>query len=49
VQVHARALKDPPLDQCGLVRGGVVEDEVQVQLGRRGRIDRVEQVPELLD
>jgi hypothetical protein len=47
VQMVAGALREPPLDQGGLVRGVVVDDEMDVQvLGHRG-VDRVQELPEL--
>ena len=47
MQVHAGALEHPAPDRRGLVRGRVVEDQVQVELRRRSGVDGVEEVPEL--
>ena len=47
MQVHARVTHEPAVDQRGLVRAGVVEHEVQVELGRGSRVDGGQEVAEL--
>lgn len=47
MQVPARALQQPVVDQFGLVGGGVVEDEVDVEVCRHARLDLIEKGAEL--
>src|SRR5215472_12407605 len=44
VQMIARSLGQPPADQWSLVRGVVVQEEVNVQVIRHGRVDDVEEL-----
>src|SRR4029453_12726165 len=47
VQMIPGPLREPPLDQWGLVGGVVVDDQMDVQLLGDRRIDRVQELPEL--
>ena len=49
VQVIARPPGQPALDGGGLVGGVVVQDKVHVEVRGYGRIDPVEEAPELVD
>ncbi len=43
MQLHARVAHQPAVYQRGLVDAGVVQHQVQLQLGRRSLLDGVEQ------
>lgn len=45
VQMEARSLEQPPSNPGGLMRAGVVEDEMHVQLCRDCRLNHVEELP----
>ena len=45
---EARMSEQPALDRRGLVGGGVVEHDVDGQIGRDGGVDPVEEAAELL-
>jgi hypothetical protein len=47
MQVEAGTLDQPVVHQPGLVGGGVVEHEVDVEVGRNGGLDLVQERPEL--
>src|SRR5208337_5166016 len=47
VDVEARALQQPALDESGFMGGVVVHDQVHVQLRRHAGLDGVEEVAEL--
>ena len=47
VQVPARALHQPVVDQLGLVGGGVVENEMDVEVRRHTQLDLIEEGAEL--
>src|SRR6516225_7418136 len=47
VQKIPRALREPASDHRRLVRGVVVEDDVDVEVRRDSRVDGVEELPEL--
>ena len=48
MQVEAGPFGQPAADQSGLVSGGVVQDDMHVQIGRDGPLDGVQEGPELL-
>ena len=46
MQMEAWALGQPPVDQRRFVGAVVVEDQVDVEVGRHGRLDQIEELPE---
>jgi len=47
VDVPTRAFGEPIADELGLVGAGIVDDEVNVEVGRHVALDRVEEAAEL--
>ena len=47
VHVIARTLRQPTMDQCRLVNGRVVQDEMDIQLGGYRGVDGIEEAAEL--
>ncbi len=47
VDVEARMPGEPPMDQRRFVRAGVIDDQVQVERRRDGRLDRVQELAKL--
>jgi hypothetical protein len=47
VDVPARALGEPVADEFGLVSSGVVDDDMNVEVGRNVGLDGVEELAEL--